>query len=68
MVNNSVMEDRLSEYFDQVWNLDDQNVTKERNAIAEHIHHVLQGIHLNYSTPKVMKWKNCKRTWNETNN
>ena len=46
MVNNSVMEDRLSEYFDQVWNLDDQNVTKERNAIAEHIHHVLQGIHL----------------------
>lgn len=40
------MEDRLSEYFDQVWNLDDQNVTKERNAIAEHIHHVLQGIHL----------------------
>ena len=26
--------------------LDDQNVTKERNAIAEHIHHVLQGIHL----------------------
>lgn len=46
MVNNSVMEDRLSEYFDQVWNLDEQNVTKERNAIAEHIHHVLQGIHL----------------------
>lgn len=46
MVNNSVMEDRLSEYFDQVWNLDDQNVIKERNAIAEHIHHVLQGIHL----------------------
>lgn len=46
MVNNSVMEDRLSEYFDQVWNLDDQNVTKERNAIAEHIHHVLLGIHL----------------------
>lgn len=27
-----------------IW--DDQNVTKERNAIAEHIHHVLQGIHL----------------------
>lgn len=26
--------------------MDDQNVTKERNAIAEHIHHVLQGIHL----------------------
>ena len=23
MVNNSVMEDRLSEYFDQVWNLND---------------------------------------------
>ena len=27
-------------------NNSDQNVTKERNAIAEHIHHVLQGIHL----------------------
>lgn len=33
MVNNSVMEDRLSEYFDQVWNLDDQNVTKSATPL-----------------------------------
>ncbi|MFQ8907315.1 MAG: hypothetical protein ACLR7K_09905 [Subdoligranulum sp.] len=39
--STTVMEDCLSEYFDQVWNLMSRT-TKERNAIAEHIHHVLQ--------------------------
>ena len=62
MVNNSVMEDRLSEYFDQVWNLDDQNVTKERNAIAEHIHHVLQGIHL-ITRAKSDEMEELQETW-----
>lgn len=62
MVNNSVMEDRLSEYFDQVWNLDDQNVTKKRNAIAEHIHHVLQGIHL-ITRAKSDEMEELQETW-----
>lgn len=62
MVNNSVMEDRLSEYFDQVWNLDEQNVTKERNAIAEHIHHVLQGIHL-ITRAKSDEMEELQETW-----
>lgn len=46
MVNNSRIEERLSDYFEQIWNFDEQNVTKERHEIAMHIDHVLQGVRL----------------------